>query len=144
MSGVDPYLKDYISAYLSDVFDDLSKSLLLHTSIRAGKNNLQQMQKNADEIFKEFRARFRSVQSAKFINPVLDSVEALPLDELASMAKALVNLTSFKRRVTMDPESVGGPIDVAVITKGDGFIWIERKHYFKPELNHQFFKNYYD
>ncbi|HEY9669692.1 MAG TPA: hypothetical protein V6C91_22960 [Coleofasciculaceae cyanobacterium] len=33
--------------------------------------------------------------------------------------------------------------DVAVISKGDGFIWIKRKHYFKPELNHQFFNNYF-
>jgi hypothetical protein len=59
------------------------------------------------------------------------------------MAEALVNLTSFKRRITAVAETVGGPIDVAVISKGDGFIWIRRKHYFKPELNHHFFSNYY-
>jgi len=34
-------------------------------------------------------------------------------------------------------------IDVAVISKGDGFVWIKRKHYFKAELNPQFFANYY-
>jgi hypothetical protein len=43
----------------------------------------------------------------------------------------------------MDPETVGGPIDVAVISKGDGFVWIKRKHYFVPELNHHFFANYF-
>ena len=42
----------------------------------------------------------------------------------------------------MESETVGGPIDVAVISKGDGFIWIKRKHYFKAELNPQFFANY--
>jgi hypothetical protein len=45
--------------------------------------------------------------------------------------------------MSLDAETVGGPIDVAVISKGDGFVWIKRKHYFKAELNHQFFKNYY-
>ena len=36
-------------------------------------------------------------------------------------------------------ETVGGPIDVAlIISKGDGLIWIKRKHYFSPELNPQF------
>jgi hypothetical protein len=35
-------------------------------------------------------------------------------------------------------ETVAGPIDVAVISKGDGFIWIKRKHYFSPELNPHF------
>jgi len=44
----------------------------------------------------------------------------------------------------MASETVGGPIDVAVISKGDGFIWIKRKHYFSPELNHHFFDNYYE
>ena len=31
----------------------------------------------------------------------------------------------------------------SLISKGDGFIWIKRKHYFEPELNQQFFSNYY-
>lgn len=51
------------------------------------------------------------------------------------MAEALVNLTKFRRRVTTARETVGGPIDVAVITKGDGFVWVKRKHYFEPEYN---------
>ncbi len=67
----------------------------------------------------------------------------LPKDELAAMAESLVNLTSFKRRISMDEETVGGPIDVAVISKGDGFIWIKRKHYFDPKLNPGFLANYY-
>ena len=70
-------------------------------------------------------------------------VHGLPKDELAAMAESLINLTSFKRRVSMEEETVAGPIDVAVISKGDGFIWIKRKHYFQPELNQQFFENYY-
>ena len=70
-------------------------------------------------------------------------VSSLPKPELATMAETLVNLTSFKRRVSTDAETVGGPTDVALISKSDGFIWIKRKHYFKPELNHHFFANYY-
>ena len=81
----------------------------------------------------------RSSRTEQIVQPVLSSVAALPLDELAAMAEALVNLTSFKRKVTIVPESVGGPIDVAVISKGDGFIWINRKHYFKPDFNSHFF-----
>lgn len=38
-----------------------------------------------------------------------------------------------------DAETVGGPIDVVVISKGDGLVWIKRKHYFLPELNHRYF-----
>jgi hypothetical protein len=44
---------------------------------------------------------------------------------------------------SVETDTVALPIDVAVISKGDGFIWIKRKHYFASELNHQFFSNYY-
>lgn len=45
------------------------------------------------------------------------------------MAEGMINLTSFKRRLVLDnfSETVGGPIDIAFISKGDGFIWIKRK-----------------
>lgn len=69
------------------------------------------------------------------VDPILEVVAMLPKDDLASMAESLVNLTVLKRRISTDQETVGGPIDVAVISKGDGFIWIKRKHYFTKDLN---------
>jgi hypothetical protein len=64
-------------------------------------------------------------------------VSALPRSELAALAESLVNLTSLKRRVSMDAETVGGPVDVAVISKADGFVWVKRKTFIRPELNLQ-------
>ena len=69
----------------------------------------------------------------------MEVVTHLPKEELASMAEALINLTSLKRRVSLDQETVGGPIDIAIISKGDGFVWIKRKHYFDPALNPSYF-----
>lgn len=78
----------------------------------------------------------------KHLQPILQSIEFLPKDELAHAASSLVNLSSFQKRMSMtEDETVGGPIDVAVISKGDGFVWIDRKHYFKPELNQHYFRN---
>ena len=71
----------------------------------------------------------------EYWQPVLSITASLPKDELAAMAEALVNLTKFRRRVTTARETVGGPIDVALITRGDGFVWVKRKHYFDPSLN---------
>lgn len=68
-----------------------------------------------------------------------DMVEFMPKPELARMAEALVNLTSIKRRVSRGVETVGGPIDVAVISRAEGFVWVSRKHYFPPELNDRYF-----
>ncbi len=80
--------------------------------------------------------QFRQTQ---YIEPVLTVMSMLPKDELAQMAEALVNLTSFKRKVSTDAETVGGPIDVALISRGDGFIWIKRKLYFDAALNPRYF-----
>lgn len=64
---------------------------------------------------------------------------SLPISDMTALAKSLIELESLKERVTNSSESVSGPIDVAAITKHDGFVWIERKHYFRPELNPRFF-----
>ena len=73
------------------------------------------------------------------VDPVRSMVKFLPKDGLGEMAEALVGLTSLTRRITPVEETVGGPIDVAVVTKGDGLVWINRKHYFEPQLNPQYF-----
>jgi hypothetical protein len=71
--------------------------------------------------------------------PLQRVIGSLPFSEMAELAEALVFMESMKERVTTPAESVSGPIDVAVISKGDGFVWIKRKHYFDPKLNPRFF-----
>lgn len=78
-----------------------------------------------------------------YIQPTLNGIALLPKDELASAAESLVNIASFKKSVSPGDNSVGGAIDVAVISKGDGLIWINRKHYFDPEKNPHFCAKYY-
>ncbi len=72
------------------------------------------------------------------VDPILNSVQLIPLSEMASLAENLVNITSLKRTYAIDgkQQTVGGPTDVAILSKGDGFVWIKRKHYFNKELNH--------
>ncbi|WP_346936873.1 hypothetical protein [Clostridium sp.] len=56
--------------------------------------------------------------------PIINTVVVAPKEELDHMAEMLVNLTSFRMKLLLDSYSqiVGGPIDVAVITKGNGLI----------------------
>lgn len=75
-----------------------------------------------------------------YIEKLVNTISYLSKEDLADMAESLVRMTYLKRRITSEEESVGGPVDVAVITKGDGFIWLKRKHYFSPELNHHYFE----
>ncbi len=59
------------------------------------------------------------------------------------MAETLVNLASFRQKVSMSVETVGGPVDVAVISKGDGFVWIKRKNYFELDQNPRVLAKYF-
>lgn len=97
---------------------------------------------NTAEPIRAFVKELERHRFEKHRGPILQAIINLPIDELAHVAQSLVNLNSFQKRMSLGPETVGGPVDVAVISKGDGFIWIDRKHYFRPELNRHFFRNY--
>src|SRR5262249_53305105 len=70
--------------------------------------------------------------------PLRRVLGVLPVDEMAELAETLINLQSLKEKVTKPSETVGGPVDVAVITKSEGLIWIKRKHFFDPSLNSRY------
>ncbi len=65
---------------------------------------------------------------APYFKPFMEAVSALPRQDLARMAEALVNLTAFLMHMTADEdETVAEPIDVALLSKGDGFVWFRHK-----------------
>ena len=70
--------------------------------------------------------------------PLRRVLGALPVDEMAELAETLINLQSLKEKVTKPSQTVGGPIDVAVITKSEGLVWIKRKHFFDLGLNSRY------
>jgi hypothetical protein len=146
MSGMDPDLSKFAMKYLEDIFNKYP----LNLSEAEFGVDATVMNKIKDKIIKDgiellnvFNNDLYKFQRENNSQPILDMVGVLPKDELAAMAESLVNLTVFKRKVSKAMETVGGPVDVAVISKGDGFIWVKRKHYFEPELNHNFFANYF-
>ena len=55
------------------------------------------------------------------------------LESLASLADCLIDLTGFQRILTFSQEGVGGPVDVAVISKNEGFTWLRRKSWYHKD-----------
>ena len=72
------------------------------------------------------------------MRPLQSVVAGLAVPEIAELAETLVMLESLKEKVTSRTQSVGGPIDVAVITRSEGLVWIKRKHFFEPNLNQRY------
>ncbi len=61
---------------------------------------------------------------------------AAPIQDAIALAKFLVETTiGFIRFAVARPKTVGGPIEIATITKHEGFKWVQRKHFFSTEFN---------
>jgi len=138
MEGIDPDLNSRLERSTTQVFTGLAEVIFADVKMkypRYGTDLEDRVKKSLDKLKSDLYTEWEKVRIKEYRNPVMEMVASLPKDELGGMAESLVNLTKFKRRVSIQQETVGGPIDVAVITKGDGFVWTKRKHYFRPELN---------
>jgi hypothetical protein len=70
-----------------------------------------------------FRSMMGDYQQQAYINPVLRVLEIAAKPELAETARELVALNVFKKRIMAQHQTVGGAIDVAVISRESGFQW---------------------
>jgi hypothetical protein len=61
--------------------------------------------------------------------------DAMPFQDALDLAEFLVDATIKMTRFLPGAPTVGGPIEVAGITKHEGFKWVQRKHYFASDLN---------
>ena len=73
--------------------------------------------------FDAFRGMIAEYQQHNFITPVLRVLEIAARTELAETARALVELNVFRKRIMAQRETVGGAIDVALISRDGGFQW---------------------
>lgn len=75
------------------------------------------------QYFNALRNMIGAYQQQVFVNPVLRVLEIAARKELAETARDLVELNVFKKRIMAKQETVGGTIDVAVISREGGFQW---------------------
>lgn len=146
--GIDPEYWEEIMSNFNNLFIKYPDIIFdfIFSNDEEKQNARKIMSSKFDEIIQKLTKQlsvFKDFEKIKYIDPLLDVVERLPKNELVEMAESLVYMTVFRKGIVETQQTVGGPIDVATISKGDGFIWIKRKHYFKPELNPRFFNNYF-
>jgi hypothetical protein len=81
----------------------------------------------ADAALSEFISRF----GIGFVVP------AMPIQDAIDVARFAVETAARYAKYGPRHETIGGPIDIAAITKHEGFKWVERKHYYAAELNRE-------
>jgi hypothetical protein len=134
--GMGPDVFSIVRKATRNALTELAEKLRLQLAPEGTIENLQGL---IDGVEASCQKEWFHTTVGEHYGPLSRVVGSLPIADMAALAKSLIELQSLKERVTDSSESVSGPIDVAAITKHDGFVWIERKHYFKPELNPRFF-----
>ncbi|MGI0134155.1 MAG: hypothetical protein ACREBW_04270 [Candidatus Micrarchaeaceae archaeon] len=59
----------------------------------------------------------------------------MPIQDAIDLARFLVHAAAIYSRFLPGAQIVGGPIEIAAITKHEQFKWISRKHYYEQSLN---------
>jgi hypothetical protein len=132
MEGVDPDYREAERKFMSGLSEKFPKAIVknLRKYNRVQRRVLlERIENRCNEIFNEYRKGMEKEIKDKFVRPITEVVAILPKTELATLAEALVNLTSIKRKFSSGIETVAEPIDVLVISKSDGFVWMKKKRY---------------
>ena len=62
---------------------------------------------------------------------------AMPIQDAIDLAYFLADTASKFAQFSLRAATVGGPIEIATITKHEGFKWVARKHYYSAEFNRE-------
>jgi hypothetical protein len=123
LTGMDQYLRMFLYG------ETLKLSMTLVTDIigRAPISDAQRQalfrdysEKNLGAALREFFKAVDSYQYQVHTRPIYRAIGSLPKRELGETAASLIKLNSFQQKVMHAIETVGGPIDVAVITRNGG------------------------
>ena len=145
LEGIDPTIGKYLFELMDSGIVDAAKSVLkgllkddakVDTALTTIEPILTKMKEDAKKKAEDYIEK-------KAASPIRDMVRSMPKQELSNLAASLIEITSLKRKVSREQETVGGDVDVAIISKDEGFVWTQRKHYFPAELNPRFFNRHY-
>ncbi|MBV9331083.1 MAG: hypothetical protein JOZ55_05980 [Alphaproteobacteria bacterium] len=99
----------------------------VHSAEGMTPHQRQEILRRSRALLPGYLSRFRGTlsqhQRENFVDPVLRVLEVAGIDELATTAQELVSLNALRKRITAESPTVGGAIDVAVISRESGFQW---------------------
>ncbi len=118
------------------IFEEVKQDLLrlLEETEGVGKATMNRvtdaLEKNSDSLTSTIKEEVRRgiYETRKKRRHTFRSVtSSVPMEELASFARTLVSLEAQIAHYSKRKRTVGGPIDLATITKEDGFLWVDTK-----------------
>jgi hypothetical protein len=120
--------RDTIDMIIRGIYPELQDRLFEIIARSPSGTPAKRDKRSSHTRMEKLRVAVEQEVQEKYAQPLMTAVAALPRHDLVAMAEALINLTAFRARMSVtQKEYVGGPIDIAVLSKGEGFVWAKRK-----------------
>jgi hypothetical protein len=135
MHGIDQELENYLTKEVRKAKDTVVKELAAKESFATlPQDQAYKLSSDVTAILESatttFIDAFQKFKNDKYLNPILDTAVYLELEEMVDLARILVSLTIIRRKYSMGQnESAGGPVDVCVVTRNHGAVWVDRKSF---------------
>ncbi|GAA3855377.1 hypothetical protein AFIC_002091 [[Pseudomonas] carboxydohydrogena] len=141
ITGISPSFEDHVLGNAINLMISLPETILAPvsqlTAVQKQKYTAD-ARKSLPQHFRDFYGKMTEHRDKNYTNPIKQAIASLSLSDLSAVAETFLSASQIQKRVNPDLETVGGPVDVAVISKGDGFVWVKRKHYFEERINPSF------
>jgi len=83
-------------------------------------NFCHDLSRELDNFFEEYAEK-------NFTDPFMNVIRLSPESDLGRLAHTLIEIEAIRQSINETTPTVGGPIDVAVISKVNGFRWVQHK-----------------
>ncbi len=130
IKGISPKLDEEYREATSELEQNVTAEIISILQNQRVPNNVitNVINVSYEKIKEAFDERIESFIHENYIEGVLDAVRFFNLEEMAKMAENLIAVTNLQRHISSSEESVGGPIEVAVLTKTGGFKWLKHNN----------------
>jgi len=131
MRGIHPYLRNEVTCAMTDALASQRETIADLLEKEGVDDALAAKVRNLDDIDirKSFSDDLAETIHEDFVSGIVDAVEFFNVEDMANMAESLISVTNLHRHISSSEETVGGPIDVAVITRSEGFFWVKHKQW---------------
>lgn len=132
LTGMDKQLRIEIANSMEHILNVATQAM---AEASGAEKQMEMFKENNSNLLKSFNESLWDYSFSNYMWPVKSVLRFLSKDEMVNFAESLIKFTSLRRRISDDYETVKEPVDVAIISKHDGFVWVKRKLYFKRASN---------
>ncbi|MDR3528203.1 MAG: hypothetical protein P4L57_13090 [Rhizomicrobium sp.] len=125
--GLEAEIYGRTEALASDLVDGVVDSCTGVDPVQREAIRRQFQSETVPQAMAQWHEDIGGFQQEAYINPMLAVLEIANRQELAETAQDLVALNILKKRLTAQNQTVGGAIDVAIISRDSGFTWWKRQ-----------------